>query len=210
VIPNGIDAERFHPDDAARAKWRRRLNIKSDAWVIGMVARVDPMKAYDTVVEAAGILSVARPEARFILAGAGADTSNPWLPGAIARRGLTDTVRLLGEVTDIETLYPAFDVASLSSAFGEGFPNAVAEAMACGVPCVATDVGDCGLIIGRTGRVVPPRDARALANAWLELLALPPTERAKLGEAARRRIVESYDTARLAEHTERILIQAAL
>jgi glycosyltransferase involved in cell wall biosynthesis len=115
---------------------------------------------------------------------------------------------LTGERTDIETLYPAFDVAALSSAFGEGFSNAIAEAMASGIPCVATDIGDCRTIIADTGRVVAPGDAAGLAAAWEATLALTASERIALGTAARARIIENYGVDHLAEETERVLLGA--
>ncbi|MBV8606366.1 MAG: glycosyltransferase, partial [Singulisphaera sp.] len=82
-----------------------------------------------------------------------------------------------------------------SSSASEAFPLAIGEAMACGVPCVATDVGDSALIVGEAGRVVPPHDPQALAAAWEELLALSPDARGRLGRAARLRIQEHYGLA---------------
>jgi glycosyltransferase involved in cell wall biosynthesis len=208
VVHNGIDVTHFRPDPAARAAWRSRLRIAAEDPVVGMVARVDPMKAHDVFLDAAARLRLVRPRSRFILAGTGADPANTSLTDAIARRDLNAAVALVGERTDIESLYPAFDIASLSSAFGEGFPNAVAEAMAAGVPCVATDVGDCRDIVAETGRIVAPRDADALAAAWESLLTLAPDARASLGAAARARIVAHYDVARLVAETEMILRKA--
>jgi glycosyltransferase involved in cell wall biosynthesis len=208
VVFNGIDVARFRPDKAARARWRTRLGIADDDPVIGLVARVDPMKAHDVFLDAAAQFRLVRPRSRFILAGTGAHPANTVLTDAIARRGLDAAVALVGERTDIESLYPAFDIASLSSAFGEGFPNAVAEAMAAGVPCVATDVGDCRDIVAETGRIVAPGDAGALVAAWESLLTLGPDERASLGAAARARVVAHYDVARLVEETEMILRMA--
>ena len=205
VVANGIDVARFRPDAAARATWRARLGIAPGEPVVGMVARIDPMKAHDTFLDAAARLRVALPQARYILAGTGADAANADLMSAIARRGLSGAVVLAGERPDIEFLYSAFDIATLSSAFGEGFPNAVAEAMAAAVPCVATDVGDCRRIVADTGRIVAPGDAGALAGAWQSLLALDERERAALGAAARERIAACYGVARLAEATERVL-----
>jgi glycosyltransferase involved in cell wall biosynthesis len=208
VVANGIDTARFHPDPSARRAWRARFGLAADTPVIGMVARVDPMKAHDVFLDAAATLHVAKPQVRFILAGSGADAANTALASAIARRGLTHAMILTGERTDIETLYPAFDVAALSSAFGEGFSNAIAEAMASGIPCVATDIGDCRTIIADTGRVVAPGDAAGLAAAWEATLALTASERIALGTAARARIVENYGVDHLAEETERVLLGA--
>jgi len=90
-------------------------------------------------------------------------------------------------------LYSAFDIATLSSAFGEGCPNVLGEAMSCGVPCVATDCGDAAEIVGQTGAVVAPRDPDALAAAWDRLITLGPDGRRSLGASARERILRSYN-----------------
>jgi glycosyltransferase involved in cell wall biosynthesis len=82
----------------------------------------------------------------------------------------------------------ALDIGTLSSSYGEAFPLVIGEAMACGIPCVVTDVGDCGYLVGDTGRVVPSRDPVALARAWDELIDLGPSGRVRLGQAARARI----------------------
>jgi glycosyltransferase involved in cell wall biosynthesis len=89
-------------------------------------------------------------------------------------------------------------MATLSS-FGEGWPNVVGEAMACGVPCVVTDVGDACAIVGETGRVVPPADPEALARAWAELLAFPEEQRRALGAAARERIAAYFSLEQVVE-----------
>jgi glycosyltransferase involved in cell wall biosynthesis len=111
---------------------------------------------------------------------------------------------LLGEQSDIERLLPAFDVSCLSSAFGEGFPNVIGEAMACEVPCVATDVGDSAQIIGDTGVTVAPRDANAFANGLKRLLSLSPDERGCLGRAARARIAERFELQFVVEQFENL------
>jgi glycosyltransferase involved in cell wall biosynthesis len=208
VVANGIDAARFRPDAAERATWRQRLTIAPGAPVIGMVARFDPMKAHDVFLEAAARLHATRPDVRFILAGAGVHSSNPTIVDAIGRLGLGRSVTLVGEQAHVESLYPSFDIATLSSRFGEGFPNVLAEAMASELPCVATDVGDSRALIGATGRIVPPGDADALAAAWLELLQLDTGARTALGRAAREFVMARHGVARLAEETEAVLRKA--
>jgi glycosyltransferase involved in cell wall biosynthesis len=199
VIPNGFDLERFRPDDAARAQLRTELGVPAAAPLLGLVARFDPQKDLPTFLQAAALVRAARPESRFLLSGTGMERGNPVLGGWIAAAGLNDAIHLLGPRTDTPRVFAALDLLVSSSAYGEGFPNVVGEAMACGVPCAVTDVGDSGLIVGATGGVVPPRDPAALAAACLRLLAEPPEDRERRGAAARERIAANYSLARIAE-----------
>ena len=201
LVPNGFDLERFRPDPGQRAAWRQRLGVGADAPLIGMVARVDPMKDHATFLAAAEKISAARPDAKFLLVGAG--TERLALPA-----GLSGRIHALGERDDVPEILPALDLLLLTSAFGEGFANAVGEAMACGVPVVATDIGDARTVIGDTGMVTPPRDAAALAGAVLELLA-DPLRRRQLGDAARRRIAERYSLAKMVAAYERSFAELA-
>ena len=155
------------------------------------------MKDHGNFLAAAARLAPVYPELLFVLAGAGTDPANPALAGIIAAYGLRDRVLRLGERRDLERLYPAFDIVTLSSAFGEALPMVLGEAMSCGIPCVATDSGDAALVIGDAGIVVPPRDPAALAAGWHQLVALGPAGRQALGERARARIVEHYDLDRV-------------
>jgi glycosyltransferase involved in cell wall biosynthesis len=102
--------------------------------------------------------------------------------------------------------YNAFDLATLSSAFGEGFPNVVGEAMACGTPVAATDVGDSGVVIDGCGEVVAPRDPALLAEAWLRLRARLAREGEALRQAARARIVDHYSVEGMVRQSEAALL----
>ena len=164
-----------------------------------MCARVDPMKDHPTFVEAATVLTDAAPEARFVLIGAGTDEPGSALDRAIAASGIGGRFVRLGRRRDVGRLHATLDIAALSSAFGEGFPNVLAEAMACGVPCVATDVGDSASIVGDTGLIVPPGDAQALAAAWVALRCEGRDTRAARGAAARRRVADRYALATMIE-----------
>lgn len=114
---------------------------------------------------------------------------------AEARRlGLTERVSLLEARHDLDQLVPGLDVFLLSSAWGEAFPLAVTEAMAAGVPCVVTDVGDCSTLVGEAGLVVPPGDAAAQARAVEVLIAAGVEGRSKLGRAGRARVANLYST----------------
>ena len=195
VVPNGVDVERFRPRPDERAAIRAELGLNDEQFVVGMCARVDPMKDHATFVKAAAAFAGTAPEARFVLIGGGTDEPGSALERMIAAAGLSGRFVRLGLREDIPLLHAALDVATLSSAFGEGFPNVLAEAMACGVPCAATDVGDSAAIVGSTGFVVPPRDPEALAAAWAELRSEGRDARAARGAEARRRIAERYGLA---------------
>jgi glycosyltransferase involved in cell wall biosynthesis len=189
VIANGIDTSRFRPDAVARAEWRRRLNVNDTTLLIGMLARRDPMKDHEGFLSAAKMITTVRSDVAFILAGPGVDRSDQILSQLADEVGAP--VYLLGACAQPERLLAAWDVSVLASRFGEGFPNVVGEAMACGLPCVVTDVGDSGLILGATGRLVPRGDPKELAEAILDTLADADARR-DMGIAARRRIEDKF------------------
>ncbi|HWF86438.1 MAG TPA: glycosyltransferase, partial [Vicinamibacterales bacterium] len=192
VIPNGFDLATFRPNPAARAAIRHELGIPDRAPVIGVIGRFDPQKDFRTFVDAAGRLHAILPEAHFVLCGHDVDRTNRELMQWVDTAGVALSSHLLGERTDVADVDAALDLATSSSAYGEAFPNAVGEAMACAVPCVVTDVGDSARIVGDTGRVVPPRDPPALAAAWLDLLTLGDEQRRDIGRRARQRVADSF------------------
>jgi glycosyltransferase involved in cell wall biosynthesis len=196
VIPNGIDVYEYRPDPARRSAMRAALEIADQEIVVGLVARFDPMKGHDTFLRAAGTVARAHPAARFVLVGAGAEPSNRELRALIDAAELGDRVALLGRRRDIPAVDAALDVAVMASTFGEGFPTAIAEAMACGVPSVVTEVGDAARLVGDTGWVVPPGDPAAMATAISAVLTLSAAERRDRGGAARARIVEQFSLDR--------------
>jgi glycosyltransferase involved in cell wall biosynthesis len=196
-IPNGCDTKAFQFDAEARVNLRRELGISDHAVAIGLPARYDQMKDHANFLAAAAKLAVIRPEAVFVLIGSGVDTSNRPLSEMIEAYGIHEHLRLLGARNDMARVYSALDIATLSSAFGESFPNVLIEAMSCGIPCVATDCGDSAAILGSTGTVVPPRDPEALAEAWNELIAVGLEARRSMGDEARARIVRCFELTAL-------------
>jgi len=192
VIPNGFDCERFQPDTGARASVRAELGLGEETPLIGLIAVYRPMKDHANFLAAASLLIKQGSTTHFLLAGYGVDYSNKELSSKVSTLNLRDRVHLLGERHDIPRLSAALDIGCSSSSWGEGFPNVVGEAMACGVPCVVTDVGDSPWIVGETGWVVPPRDPVALAEAWGSALRMGRGARTELGERARVRIVANF------------------
>jgi glycosyltransferase involved in cell wall biosynthesis len=192
VIPNGFDLEEFHPDLHARLSVRHELGLPDETILIGLCGRFHPQKDHENFLQAAGILHRNNPEIRFVLWGKDVYLENTIFQQWISHYGLGECVHLLGPRTDSPRLNAALDIATLSAAFGEAFPNVVGEAMACEVPCVVTDVGDAALIVGDTGKVVPVRSASSLADAWEEMLIMPYQERILLGKNARKRMVEHF------------------
>jgi glycosyltransferase involved in cell wall biosynthesis len=180
LIDNGLDPARFAADPAARAAVRADLGLANDSVVMGAVARVDPMKDYPTLLGALGRLD----GIACVAIGKGTEVL-PATSGLIA----------LGERSDVPRLLNAFDIFVSSSAFGEGFSNAIVEAMATGLPVIATDVGDARRIVGDTGIIVPPRDVDALAEA-IRSLAADPGRRLDLGRRARARVEAEFTLAR--------------
>jgi glycosyltransferase involved in cell wall biosynthesis len=192
VIPNGFDLDVFRPEPAARAAVRRELGLPDAARLVGILARFHPQKDHQTFVTAAGIVRAARDDVHFVLCGQGSTWQNAELVAWIDAAGIRDRAHLLGRRRDVPAIQASLDVACLSSQGGEALPLTIGEAMACAVPCVVTDVGDAPLLVGETGRVVPPRDPAELAAACLSLLSLSAAEHGRLGAAARRRIAERY------------------
>jgi glycosyltransferase involved in cell wall biosynthesis len=193
VIPNGFDLDAFKPDSAARASVRAELQIPAGAPVIGLVGRFDPQKDHRNFVSAAALLHRSRPDVHFLLCGDEITWENVELRGWIEEAGIRNQCRLVGRRHDMARLSATLDIAASSSSFGEGFPNVIGEAMACGVPCVVTDMGDSALIVGQTGRIVPHQNSKALSIAFHELVELGREGRSQLGAAARRRIEKHFN-----------------
>lgn len=201
VIPNGFDLESFKPDPDAGVRLRTQLRAQPENMLVGLVARFDPQKGHDTFVRAAAIVASRRPGVRFVLCGQEITPENGVLAGWIASAGIAQLCHLLGPRNDIAALTAGLDVA-VSSSTSEGFSNTVGEAMACGVPCVVTDVGDSAEIVGDTGRIVPPGDPDAMADAICELIDLGVEGRRGLGVSARRRIAERYELGQVVRRYE--------
>jgi glycosyltransferase involved in cell wall biosynthesis len=201
VIGNGFDLLQFAPNDVARHRVRAELGVAPETPLVGIVGRDHPVKDHAGFLRAAAVVLRSIPEATFVLAGRDVDGRNARLVSLVADLGIGDRVRLLGERRDVPALMTALDVV-VSSSWTEAFPNVVGEAMACGVSCVVTDVGDSAWIVGETGRVVRPRDPGALAAAVQGVLTLEPSARRMLGLAARRRVEREFSLGAVADRYE--------
>lgn len=201
VIPNGFDLHLFRPDRATRNRIRATFGIPAEALLIGLVARFDPQKDHKTFVQAAARVACRHPDAQFLLCGEGVTGKNRELLAWLQEAGVVERCHLLGRRVDMSAINAALDI-SVSSSVGEGFSNAIGEAMSCEVPCVVTDVGDSAEIVGETGRVVVPRDPVALADAIAALIELGAEGRKQLGVKARCRVSEYYEIGQIARRYE--------
>ncbi|MFN7930696.1 MAG: glycosyltransferase [Blastocatellia bacterium] len=192
VIPNGFDLTKFHPDPLARIAIRQELQIPEAAPLIGLTARFHPKKDHRTFIEAAGLLHRVNPSVYFVLCGHGINQENQELLGWVNDAGISQNCRLLGVREDMARLTAALDIAASTSAYGEGFPIVLGEAMACGVPCVVTNVGDSPHLVGATGIVIAPNNPVELVQAWQHFLQLDPQTKLRLAREARCRIADNF------------------
>jgi glycosyltransferase involved in cell wall biosynthesis len=203
VIPNGIDTETFRPDLEAGAQLRARWSVKESEILIGLVGRLVEMKGHKIFLRAAARLTRTQAGVRFVCVGDGPAAYRRYLQSFGEKLGLGDKIIWAGELREMRAVYNAFDIFTLPSVYGEGFPNVVGEAMACGVPCVVTDVGDSAWLVGKTGVVVPPANPAALLDGWQILLREGPIDSSKL----RSRIIDNFSLKTLVEETEKALLE---
>lgn len=202
VIQNGYDLTRWQPDPQARERLRRQWKLDADARVIGFVARFNPLKDHRSLIQALARSKQAGLALHCVLVGKGLDIDNAQLMQWLSEAGVTDQVILLGMRDDVPDIMNALDVHVLSS-LAEGFPNVVAEAMACGVPGVVTDVGDAAVIVGDTGWVAPPQDAAALVGAIGHAFAAIETQgREAISTQVRERVLQEFSLPKMVERYE--------
>jgi len=202
VITNPHDTEYFHRDASGGERVRRELGIGRDIHVIGLVARLDPMKDHPAFIRAAAVLRKLRDDLCFICVGEGPAEYRQRLLDLARAESMDDCIIWTGARNDMKAVYSALDINTCSSSFGEGLPNAVGEAMACGVPCVVTDVGDCARIVGATGEVVEPGSPAALAEGWQRMLQRLAVEGDGLRALTRSRIVDHFSKERSVAETD--------
>lgn len=202
VIPNGFDCFKFKPSLTARLTLRKELKLKRDDFIIGFIARYHPMKNHIDFIRGAGKLISKYPDVHFVLVGRGVDKSNSFLVNLIKEEGITKQIHLLGERNDIFKITASFDIATNFSSWGESFSNAIGEAMACGVPCVVTNIGDSALIVGDTGIVISTKNIDELVRAWIKLIKVGSVHRKQLGQKARERIINKFSLLKIINNYE--------
>ena len=205
IVENGIATEIFRPDEGARARVRAEWNVRNGERLIGLVARLDPMKDHPTFLHACAELSKSHADLRFVCIGDGRAAYRTELEALAAQLGIDRQIIWAGPRQDMPAVQNALDIACSASAFGEGFSNVIGEAMSCGVPCVVTDVGDSARIVGSLGEVILPRNAGAMVQALERMLARINME-PNLAKQLRLRIEEEFSLDKMVLRTERLLV----
>jgi glycosyltransferase involved in cell wall biosynthesis len=201
IVPNGIDTDRFRPDQRLRKVQRRRWGITDEQIAVGVVARLDPMKDHATFLRAAAQAGRKHPQLRFLCIGEGVE--RPRLQALSSELGIDKSVAFTG-FADPAAAFNALDMLC-SSSITEGFPNAVAEAMACGVSCIVTDAGDSAQVVGESGDVVPVGDPETLASAILRRATLST----RATDLSRKFIIENFSLEAMVDRTIRLLLRLA-
>lgn len=187
-VPNGFDTDKWAPNKATRQAIRQELGLPQDAIVVGYVGRGHPQKDIGNLYAAFDRVSPKHPGAVLLAVGRDLDQGSP----------RSEKIIVTGQRIDVPALMCCFDMLCLSSR-AEGFPNVIGEAMASGLPCVATDVGDARDIVGKTGWIAPPRNPERLADCLDEALSCPPESLRDRGSRARDRIVTHFSIACVVE-----------
>lgn len=201
IIPNGINIDVFSPQPQLKSKLRKDWNIKDEETVIGFVGRLNPQKDIPNFFEAIELFIKNKPNTQFVFCGKGLTADNPLINKWLEDKNIKANCHFLGKIRDIAPIYNGFDICSSSSAYGEAFPNVIAESMSCGIPCVATDVGDAKLIIDDIGIVVPIKNPRALAAAWESLLIKNISP-----DTIRQRIIDEFSITKSSESYKQLYL----
>lgn len=196
IIPNGLDIHQYYPERDDANSVRRELGIPVDALIIGCVGRFVPEKGYSVMLASLSqALKQLNPElvkrVHFLALGHGVSLENPLFRPMAAASMPLDRLHLLGKRSDVPRLLRCFDIFVLPS-ISEAFPNALIEAMATGLACIATDVGECREVLAMPGLIVPPGNVSDLANCISTLVSLTTEERISLGEINKQRVAINY------------------
>lgn len=200
VVHNGVDTDRFKPDLEKKIIVRKKWGVADSEILIGLVGRLDPMKGHSVFLKAAGMINKEYPRIRFVCVGSGLPDFEHKMK-YLARELTLDRVLIwAGTCSDMPQVYNGLDIL-VSSSFGEGFSNVIVEAMACGIPCVVTDVGDSSLIVHDAGFVVPKGDFKELAGKMNILINLSHRKMTELKLLARHRVINTFNVDKLIVRT---------
>jgi len=199
LLPNGFETDIFHKNDAQRAAWRARWGVPPDALLVGWAGRFHPQKACPDFLQAVLRVIARNPRVYVVAVGRNITPENPALSAVLEDAPGRDRILLQGPCSDMPGFLASLDVFVSSSVGGEGFPNVLAEAMCCEIPCVVTDAGDSAFVVGETGTAVPPADPGVLAQALLDHFALSAEERKALGARARARVLTHWSIEAVAD-----------
>jgi len=208
VVHNGIETDRFKFNSVFRSAIRKQLGMQEDALVIGLVARHDPMKGIGYFIQAAANFFSLYPNTYFFIIGSGPETYTSELKKKGDEYQIADRILWINASANIEQYYSAMDIYTSSSIYGEGFSNAIGEAMSCNLPCVVTNVGDSSIIVGNSGIVVEPYDAQAIVEGWKKLKKKIGGKNFEIESEQRIRICRYFSIEKMVSNTEQILLEA--
>ena len=197
-ISNGYDLTILKINKLQKINFKKKIKIKKQIPLIGNVARYDPQKDHLNLLNALSLIQSKKINFFCVLVGSNMDQNNIELISEIKKLKLSNHVKLLGQKDNISEVMNGLDVHVLSSSYGEGFPNVVAESMACGTPCIVTDVGDSAFIVDKTGWVVPPKNSIKLSKAIEKALYEKSTVKwNKRCNKARLRVKENFSIGKM-------------
>lgn len=198
-IPNGFDLSLWKPDAGKRKALRKELEIPDNSFVIGYIGRFHQMKNIELLFEVMESVLSENTNSIFLVVGENTDRENLKLKSFYDRLPPQQVVSL-GVRADIPAVVQCIDLLCLTSAWGEGFPNVIGEAMATGIPCVATDIGDSALVIGESGWIIPPNDAECLANCISLALSESTSAYNARSVASQKIISENYNITQIVDN----------
>lgn len=207
VIPNGIDTERFSGDKSAGERLRTELNVSESQFLVGLIGRHDRQKDFSTFLNAAEIALKQKPNLRFLLCGRGFEPERESVKQALDVRSLHPHVTCLGFRADIPSVMAALDALAISSSYGEALPLVAIEAMASGIPIIATDIGDIKQAVADAGLTVPVRSPQSLASAILHYASLSEDDYRSVQAYARERAVQLFSVNATVERRKSLYLQ---
>jgi glycosyltransferase involved in cell wall biosynthesis len=203
VIGNGFELEQLQSSPQQRSELRATVGFNDWDVVIGTLGRLSQVKGQDVFVRSAGMIAQEYSNVRFLMVGRELETTNKIVMEWINATGFADRFVLMGERRDVSVVLSAMDIFCLPSR-SEAFPLVLGEAMAMGLPCVSTDVGDAGVLLGDTGILVQKDDYEALTAGLKQMLDMSQDERTELGERARLRVESEFTLEQMRKKFEAV------